>query len=191
MGQSCVHPSIFVEIESNGSDNGRNGRPSLKRIPFPFPRIQHNLRLGGRHDHVNRTIIIKIGADNTVARSFTRKTGSVGYIGECAVAVVAPERIFARNTAAHIEIKVTIVVIVDEGEASRRIGDADSEGFGGVLESAVALIMKDHDARGGGESDVSVAVIVVVPCGTSNAVECGIEASFTSDIFKLPVAKIA
>src|SRR5205823_2607024 len=97
VGQSHIHPSILVKIQSYGCvDWWQLGEvPRLGGVPFLVPWIQKQLWFVGRKDEINRAIIIEISRNHPGRRRVTGNTECTGDISKCAVPIVAPNYVLA------------------------------------------------------------------------------------------------
>ena len=95
VGKRQVHPTIFVEVESDhpGGGHWRFALPGIGGAKGAFARVKQDHRLGtGRtHHEIHRAVIIEVGGYRAQAAALASDPGFAGHIGESAIAVVAPE----------------------------------------------------------------------------------------------------
>ena len=176
VGEGEIHPAIFVEIERDDADGGREifffeVDGGGERSEFAFARIDVDgcAGLAAGEDEIDGAIVVEIAGGEASAGGVEVESGFGGDVGEGAVAVVAPENIVrgllrgARGGGLHgdVEVEVAVVIVVDEGEADAAGLAANADGFGDVGELAVFVVEK-MDAVGEADGEIGVAVVVVV-----------------------------
>src|SRR2546423_11120791 len=82
------------------------------------------------------------------------------------------------------------MVVVNKHDGQRFSLGMDADTLRYILESAVALIMKEQDTIFGGDGQVGVTIIIVVGSGAGDCAKIGIEAGFLCDIFEIASPRI-
>ncbi len=145
MGESQVHPAVFIEIERHNSSGGQRhvrGRfcgPWRSGAKCAFALIDEGdgRLLPAGDDEVDGAVVVQIGAERANRRCDAAQRGFLGPVGESPVAIVAPENISGRRCvrwkwegltwivklefveARDVEIEIAVVVVVDKCEAER------------------------------------------------------------------------
>ena len=100
VGKGNVHPTIFVEVEDVHARGRRESRRVVQRhrLERAFALIQVHRRgaAGASHHQIDRAIVVDVRQHHAGGRSFGCESGFFCPVGECAVAVVAPQHVVGR-----------------------------------------------------------------------------------------------
>ena len=146
---------------------------------------------------IDGAIVVEIGGDQACGGGGEPRPLAGGDVGEGAVAVVAPQRLWAavsRGRAAvgarDVEIEIAVVVVVDEGGANATGFAADADFFGDVFKFSVAVIVKEVDA---GEAQTARSVrpsLSKSPAAQPKPLPESLRGRLLGDVFKFSVAEI-
>src|SRR5580692_8544293 len=207
VGECEIHPTVFVEIESNDTNGGRkiffleiDGRDRGK---FPFARIQINrcAVVAACKNEVNSAVVVEIRGDESSACGIEAKTAFGGYVGERAVAIVAPKNIVRRVSAGwidsggtrrvdDIQVEVAVVIVVHPRQADATRLAAEADFFGDVLEFSLAGIAKEPNAVEEADGEIGMAVVVEIAGRATEAGRGALEPRSFRDIRELSVSEI-
>ena len=183
VGESYVHPAIFVEVEDGDGGGWWQRFVGEERRDFEcaVARVgeEGGRGVGAGDEEVYGAVVVEVGEDGGGGAAGAAEAGLFRPVGEGLVAVVAPEDVGASavgGCAGDEEVEVAVVVVVDEDEVGGAIGRGDSGFFGDVGELAVAEIAEEEDAVAHGEGEVGEAVVVEVARGAGYAVSADGEA---------------
>src|SRR6516164_2445852 len=101
MREREIHPAVLVEIKRNNSDSRRKiffGEVNCgKGCELSFARIEVNRGASGAasKNKINGAVVVEVGDDDAGPGRRDAKTGFVRNVGECRVAIVAPQFVFA------------------------------------------------------------------------------------------------
>src|SRR5215471_3474055 len=176
MSERKIHPDVFVEVECDDTDSGRQTLlreiNSLQRRECAFARIQQNaraLRSASKND-VNRTVVVEVGSNCSAVCSVKPERGFFRDVSEGAVAVVAPKGITRRSAGLRgdVEIEIAVVIVIDKRQRGATGVGSDANRFGFVGEFAATVVVKQMHAVIHADSEIGLAIVVVVSGGTAD-----------------------
>src|SRR5258706_306831 len=182
VGEGEVHPPVFIEIERDDADSRRKiffcEIDAGQRREFSFPRIQVDrcaLAAAGKNK-IDGAIIVEIGSDEARAGGVDAKSRFSRNICERAVAVVAPENVVplisGRGVAwlgSDVKVEVTVVIVIDEGDADAAWLTANAHGLRDVFKLAIAFLVQQVHTIAEANGEVRMAIVIKITRGAAEA----------------------
>src|SRR5579863_374424 len=204
VSQCRIHPAVVIEIEHSSARcprrHGTRPRPPHYELPFSGvfqnsrPDVSNLSESWDQNVHGSIVVVIRSDCSRTAGGAHLPKPQLLAHIGECSISII-PEHISPLSlvpAAGDEQVKVAIVVVIDQRQSEVQIVGADVGVTGGSLlfERAVLFVMKQEHTIIPADGYVGPTIVVVVSGGAALTVQTRIDTSLPGYVLELAVSKI-